>query len=555
MSFDTNQRLNGLFPLGYMGANAVQPPNFVTRAAAPNSGDSKNFQLGTIWLDTTGYPNTLPGAESVYMLVALVGNTATWVSFAGTSALETLTANSGGAVSGDANDNINILGDTTTINIVGNPGTNTLTVSTTGSIAASFPTDSGTATPALGALTIHGGENMNTVGSGSTVTVNLDEVIRWPNTDAGGTTGMIYLGATCAANECTGGTRFMHNFGTNNTFLGSGSGNLTLSGSLSVGVGRATLAALTSGAGNTAVGDSAGTALQNGSFNTLVGDSAGSLISSGSSNTFIGDISGSVLSTGGSNTAIGAGSLINTTGSHNVCIGKNSTSGTSSETSNIVIGSGADSGAGNSNKLLIGSGAGTGTGQLTKAFIHGIRGITPANGDVLPVVIDSAGQLGTAGVSAVPSFLAYKSANTTNFTGQGPIPSRITFDTEAYDIGSNYNNATGVFTAPTAGMYMFATCVSAGNLSAAMTSGLIYFIVSGTGPSTGFWGEFRNNAYVTQDALSGVWRANGTGIYSLAANDTVAVDILIEGGAGDTATLLGSAATIFITWFSGIKLA
>lgn len=43
--------------------------------------------------------------------------------------VETLTGNSGGAVGPDGSDNINVVGDGTTINVVGNPGTNTLTIS------------------------------------------------------------------------------------------------------------------------------------------------------------------------------------------------------------------------------------------------------------------------------------------------------------------------------------------------------------------------------------------------------------------------------------------
>ena len=43
--------------------------------------------------------------------------------------VETLTGNSGGAVGPDASDNINVIGDGTTVNVVGTPGTNTLTIS------------------------------------------------------------------------------------------------------------------------------------------------------------------------------------------------------------------------------------------------------------------------------------------------------------------------------------------------------------------------------------------------------------------------------------------
>ena len=52
--------------------------------------------------------------------------------------VETLTGNSGGAV-GPTGGNINVVGDTTTINIVGNPGTSTLTASLTGGTNGQVP--------------------------------------------------------------------------------------------------------------------------------------------------------------------------------------------------------------------------------------------------------------------------------------------------------------------------------------------------------------------------------------------------------------------------------
>ncbi len=45
----------------------------------------------------------------------------------------TLTGNSGGPVSPDGSGNINIVGDGVIVDVVGNPGTNTLTISVTGS--------------------------------------------------------------------------------------------------------------------------------------------------------------------------------------------------------------------------------------------------------------------------------------------------------------------------------------------------------------------------------------------------------------------------------------
>ncbi len=55
------------------------------------------------------------------------------------------------------------------------PGANSLNLEAGGgTVANSYPTDSGTATPAAGVLTLAGGTNVNTSGAGSNATVNLD---------------------------------------------------------------------------------------------------------------------------------------------------------------------------------------------------------------------------------------------------------------------------------------------------------------------------------------------------------------------------------------------
>ena len=85
--------------------------------------------------------------------------------------LETLTGNTGGAVSSDGAGNIDVVGSAP-YEVTGNPGTFTLTISDDGTIAYSFPTDSGTAIPASNALTIAGGTGVSTSGAGSVVTID-----------------------------------------------------------------------------------------------------------------------------------------------------------------------------------------------------------------------------------------------------------------------------------------------------------------------------------------------------------------------------------------------
>jgi len=93
------------------------------------------------------------------------------------SVVETLTGNSGGAVGPNVGNNIFVVGDGMTVDVVGNPGTNTLTISAMGSVALQFDADSGSANPSGGIIHMTGGTNINTVAAGSVVTYNLDDAI------------------------------------------------------------------------------------------------------------------------------------------------------------------------------------------------------------------------------------------------------------------------------------------------------------------------------------------------------------------------------------------
>lgn len=90
--------------------------------------------------------------------------------------VSTLTGNVGGPVPPSAGGNINILG-TAPINVTGNPGTNTLTITGAGSIPLTFTEDAGSAIPALNNLNILGTatQGITTSGAGSTVTITATD--------------------------------------------------------------------------------------------------------------------------------------------------------------------------------------------------------------------------------------------------------------------------------------------------------------------------------------------------------------------------------------------
>ena len=197
-------------PLNYP-ANNRDPFRRFRADRAPTPDDFRNFKIGDFWIDeatnelyflvdkkgtaiwillssgpgpgvesltgNSGGPVSGDGAENINIVgtgnVNVVGtpgnNTLTISSTAG--ATETLTGNTGGAVGPDGADNINFVG-MAPFTVAGNPGTNTLTIENDGTLAEDYQTDSGTAQPFADTLLVLGGTNISTTGAGNTITIN-----------------------------------------------------------------------------------------------------------------------------------------------------------------------------------------------------------------------------------------------------------------------------------------------------------------------------------------------------------------------------------------------
>jgi Chaperone of endosialidase len=153
-------------------------------------------------------------------------------------------------------------------------------------------------------------------------------------------------------------------------------------------VGREALNSNSSASDNTAVGSGA-MFFTNGNDNTAVGQRAMAENSTGFQNAALGDDALDSNTTGDGNTAIGQGSLASaTTGNGNTALGENAGDALTTGFNNIAIehpGVAAESGT-----TRIGT-----NGTHTRAFVAGIRGTTTGLADAIPVLIDSAGQLGT----------------------------------------------------------------------------------------------------------------------------------------------------------------
>ena len=146
--------------------------------------------------------------------------------------------------------------------------------------------------------------------------------------------------------------RWVHNYGTSNTFIGPNTGNFTLTGTESVAVGRAALFALTSGTKNTCFGLSAGDSFTTGGSNTAFGASNNDVASTGSRNCTFGVGTGSSITTSSDSFYICHDWNGSNTGRECAILSNNSTGG-------------------------------------SKAFVGGIRGVTTDINDAINVLVSS----------------------------------------------------------------------------------------------------------------------------------------------------------------------
>jgi hypothetical protein len=134
---------------------------------------------------------------------------------------------------------------------------------------------------------------------------------------------------------------------------------------------------------------------------------------------------------------------------------------------------------------------------------------------------------GTTGYVQAPnnvSFYAQLGSAVTDVTGDGTVYT-IIFATQNYDIGGGYNPATGVFTAPVAGKYIFRWGAAIGQLGASHTSGDgLYLNTSSEG-----------NQYTTIGnyfamSSSGTLYLYSAAICTMTAGATAEVRVMIAGG-------------------------
>lgn len=223
---------------------------------------------------------------------------------------------------------------------------------TSGSPADIFYWDGGVATSRYG-IGIQSSELQTFVPTGSHFSWNgggdlqasgTNEVMRLTGTGKLSVSSLINI--TTATTPLTGyqiqGLTVLHNTGSQNIFVGVGSGAVIGTGSSNIAIGYQSLFSNTTGSLNTASGAQALQSNTTGNGNTASGAFALSFNTTGNSNTAFGTQALQSNTTGNSNTASGAGALLfNTTGFNNTAVGSISLFSNTTGSSNTASGSGA----------------------------------------------------------------------------------------------------------------------------------------------------------------------------------------------------------------------
>jgi hypothetical protein len=326
-----------------VGRSSTNP--FITTFQTRDPGTTDvNWPVQQRWF------NTNLNREWILLSLTVVAGvtTADWVQIAsGTSTVQSLEGNSGGAVGPDGSNIIHVVGDGTTVDIVGSAAAHTLTVSTGSVVATSYVENSGTAVPSGGVLNVVGdGTTITTSGSGSTITITgMASIPTTFNEDSGSATPssntLNISGGTGIATSGSGNTVTIALTGAVSTRFNEDSGHAIPSAGVLEIVGGTGIS--TSGATNvvtiTANGEevtyteNSGTAQVSGGNLNILG--TGTITTSGSGSTITINGDGATTYTANSGTASPSSNNINILGSGSV-----TTSGSGSTITVSVTGGG-----------------------------------------------------------------------------------------------------------------------------------------------------------------------------------------------------------------------
>jgi len=124
-----------------------------------------------------------------------------------------------------------------------------------------------------------------------------------------------------------------------------------------------------------------------------------------------------------------------------------------------------------------------------------------------------------------PKFLVRKNAHQSNISNNGSTNTTVTWETEVYDIGSNFGS--NVFTAPVDGYYFLATGLRTDNID----TGADHYTVRLEHSNGEFRTLFDPDVFATDATY---WHIHVSGVGHMDAGDTAGVVIVQDGGDSQT---------------------
>lgn len=208
---------------------------------------------------------------------------------------------------------------------------------------------------------------------------------------------------------------------------------------------------------------------------------------------------------------------------------------------------------------LTGSGGGGGTLNTLTANSGGAVSPTGVNINVVGdgTTIDIVGNPGTSTLTVsslvgaqVCAFNSYITiGGVFGVTGDGTTY-QIIFDNEYFDIGGDYDTATGVFTAPSAGYYAFNVTAGMSGMGVASTDGILVLKTSNQANGLNSAGDPLAMSGKTNTGQT-TWTVSF--VAYMDAADTAFTELLVWGVA-KTVDLFSNGPTNPNSWFSGYKI-
>lgn len=150
------------------------------------------------------------------------------------------------------------------------------------------------------------------------------------------------------------------------------------------------------------------------------------------------------------------------------------------------------------------------------ASIIGVQELQHTNG-TSAMTIDSSGRILTP---ARPAFRGVKGYGATDFTTE----IIVTGYTESFDIGSCFNNSTGIFTAPVTGIYQINAQLEMGSNTSAVTQAILYLYTDGVQGTASLGTAVRNDPQGGQSSTSTMSQTK-----SLAAGTELKISLIVTG--------------------------